>query len=125
MAPGLEKPGLRPADVVMTSATALCCAVLLLSGRWVPGWERSALAFAGLAAGLPLLRFLASRLPRARAGLDAAASFWLGVAAPVAHQCFGPVVDVLTPRLYDRQLALWDLRLFHAHPSAVIGRLVP
>src|SRR4051812_46724711 len=111
-----DRPGLRPADMVLMSGATLACAVLALSGRWVPGGERSALAFGFLAAGLPLLRWLAGRFPRARV-FDVAASLWLGLAAPLGHANLGPLVDVVSPRLHDRQLALLDLRVFHGHPS--------
>lgn len=117
-----ERPGLRPADVVLTSGATLGCAVLVLSGRWVPGWERSALAFASLACALPLLRWLAGHFPRIRL-FDAAASLWLCVAAPVGHASLGAVVDVVSPRLYDRELALLDLRVFRLHPSVWAGHL--
>ncbi|HEY8212176.1 MAG TPA: phosphatase PAP2 family protein [Myxococcaceae bacterium] len=117
-----ERPGLRPADVVLMSGATLACAVLVLSGRWVPGWERSALTFACLATALPLIRWLAGRFPSARA-FDAAASLWLCVAAPLGHASLGPVVDAVSPRLRDRELALLDLRVFHLHPSVWAGQL--
>src|SRR5262245_52841238 len=118
------RPGLRPADVVLMSGATLACAVLVLAGRWVPGWERSALWFALIAAGLPAVRWLSGRFPRARCW-DALASFWLGVAAPLGHASYGPVVTAVTPRLYDRELALVDLRLLHAHPSVWAGQVMP
>ena len=120
----VERPGLRPADVVLMSGSTLACAVLVLAGRWVPGWWQSALAFAFIAAGLPLCRWLSGRFRRAWF-LDVLASFWLGLAAPLGHASYGPVVDVVTPGLRDRELALLDLRLFRGHPSAWAGHLVP
>lgn len=119
-----DRPGLRPADMVMMSGASLACAVLVLSGRWVPGWERSTLAFAFIAGALPALRWLSGRFPRA-VFFDMTASFWLGVAAPLTHTSFGPVVDAVTPRLHDRDLALLDLRLFHGHPSIWAGHALP
>lgn len=119
-----DRPGLRPADVVVTSGATLACAVVVLSGRWVPGWERSALTFGLLAAAVPLLRWLAGKLPRVRA-LDFAASMWMGLAAPVGHTQLGPVVDAVSSRLHDHELAAWDLRVFGGHPSVWAGRALP
>src|SRR5262245_56411614 len=100
----VDRPGLRRADRVLMSGATLACAVLVLAGRWVPGWGWSALAFAFIAAGLPLCRWLAGRFPRARF-LDVVASFWLGLAAPLGHTSYGPVVDAVTLGLRDRELA--------------------
>ncbi|HYV50208.1 MAG TPA: phosphatase PAP2 family protein [Myxococcaceae bacterium] len=119
-----DRPGLRPADVVATSGATLACAVVVLSGRWVPGWERSALTFGLLAAAVPLLRWLAMRFPRVRA-FDAAASMWMGLAAPLGHTQLGPVVDAVSTHLHDRDLALWDLRVFGGHPSVWAGHALP
>jgi PAP2 superfamily protein len=115
---------LRPADVVVTTGATLACAVLLFSGQWVPGWQRSALVFGVLAAAVPLLRWLAGRFPRVPA-FGAVASMWMGLAAPVGHSQMGPVVDAVSRRLHDQDLALWDLRVFGVHPSVVVGRALP
>src|SRR5262249_18714775 len=106
-----------------TGAT-LAFAVVMVSGRWVPGWQASAAAFVCIAAGVPLLRWLAGRFPRARV-FDAGASFWLLIAAPLAHRSYGPVVDTVSVGLRDGDLAVMDLRLFHLHPSLAAGQVVP
>lgn len=114
---------LRLADVVITSGATLVAAYLVVAGRWVPGWWQSALVFAVIAVGPPVLRGLAARFPRVRL-LDFAASFWLAPAATLGHSALGPLVDTVKPRLLDRYLAYADLRLFGEHPSIFLGRHV-
>lgn len=111
---------LRPADVVITTMASLATAYLVIFARWVPGWEASALTFAVIAAGPPVFRALHGRFPKAGV-FDVLASFWLLPSVIVGHFALGPLVDALNPRLLDHTLALWDLRLFGAHPSVVLG----
>lgn len=108
-------------DVVLTSAATVAFAILVVAGRWVPGWERSAAVFAVLAAGPPVFRWLALRFERGRGLFDTVASFWLVAAAPLGHLHLGPVVDAVHSRLFDRTLALMDLKLFGAHPAVALG----
>jgi len=110
--------------VVLTSGATCALAVLLLSGRWVPGWIGSAVAFAAIAAGPPLFRWLSTLSARARS-LEVVADLWLVLAAPLGHRSLGPVVDAVTPRLFDRQLALLDLHLFRQHPSVLASGALP
>jgi hypothetical protein len=110
----------RWTDVVIVALAACGAMYVTLFSRWAPGWGRSALIFAVLAVGLPVLRFLSRRAPRVRL-LAWLADFWLVPAAALGHQALGPVVDSVRPELMDAYLASVDLRLFGAHPAVVLG----
>jgi len=112
---------LRLADVVLTSVSTLVVAYLVIAGRWVPGWWRSAIAFAVIAVGAPLLRGLALRFPKWRV-FDFLASVWVLPAAGIGHFHFGALVDAVHPRLLDKYLYLADLRLFGTTPSMVLDQ---
>jgi len=114
---------LRLADVVITSAAMVAVLLVVVLGRWMPGWWRSALAFLGIAVGAPLLRGLALRFPKARV-FDFLASVWILPAAGIGHFHLGPLVDAVHPRLLDKYLYLADVRLFGTTPSVVLGRYV-
>lgn len=113
---------LKPTDVVVTTMASFAAAYLVISARWVPGWERSAIAFAIIGAGPVLFRWLHSRYPNAKA-FDVAASFWLMPSVIFGHFHLGPILDAVHPRLLDHALATADLRIFGAHPSLVLGKL--
>ena len=112
---------LRLSDLVTTSAATLVVAYLVIAGRWVPGWWKSAIAFSLIAVGAPLLRALAMRLPRWRV-FDFLASVWILPAAGLGHFHYGQLVDAVRPQLLDRYLYVADLRLFGTSPSLVLER---
>jgi hypothetical protein len=110
---------LRLVDVVITLLGTLASAYLVLAGRWVPGWLPSAIVYAVIAAGPPVLRAVARRFPN-RPGLDLMASFWL-LPSVIAGHCFlGPVADAVNPRLMDAYLAYADQRVFGGSPSVLV-----
>src|SRR5690242_5270041 len=53
-----EGLALRLVDVVLTLSGTLAAAYLVFAGRWVPGWLPSAIAYAVIAAGPPVLRWI-------------------------------------------------------------------
>jgi hypothetical protein len=111
---------LRLVDVVVTSTATLAAAYLLFFARWVPGWGGSAVAYAIIALGPPVLRALARRYPEKKV-FEFLASFWLLPSVIAAHYALEPLLDALHPRLLDPVLARADLRLFGVHPSLVLG----
>lgn len=113
---------LRLVDVVVTAFGTLAAAYLTFFARWVPGWEKSAIAYAVMALGPPVLRGLASKYPKRRV-FDVLASFWMLPCVIAGHFALEPLVDALHPRLLDPVLARADLRIFGAHPSVVLGEL--
>ncbi len=118
---------LRLGDLAISAPAALAGLYVAAFARWVPGWQSSALAFAFIASGPPVLRAIARRWKPVAGPADFLAAFWLLPSAILAHTHFGPVVDAAHPRLFDAQLAQLDLRLFGQHPgpylAARVGRL--
>jgi len=118
-AKGEEGLPLRLVDIVLTLSGTLAAAYLVIAGRWVPGWLPSAIAFAIIAAGAPILRAVARKYPQ-RPGLEMAASFWL-LPSVIAGHCFlGPLTDAVNPRLMDAYLAYADQRVFGVVPSVAL-----
>lgn len=114
---------LRLHDVVITLMASLAFAHLLFGARDLPGAGSAIFWFGLIAAGAPLLRFLAQRFPRIR-GFDLVASFWPLWAIGIAHANMGPVIDSLNLRLLDASLAHADLKLFGVHPAVWLGERV-
>jgi len=122
--PGLQRSAaqglrLQLAEVVTSTSATVAVLILLLGGRWVPGFAPSAAVFVAIAVLPPVLRTLSQTFPRSRA-LDIAASFWLIPAAAFGHSYLGPLVDAVQPRLRDAYLAFADLQLFGIHPSVAV-----
>ena len=111
------------ADVVITTLSTLAVAVMVSSGRWVPGWWTTAATFGVIAIGPPTLRALAARFP-GRPVFELLASFWLLPAAAMGHGALGPLIDAVRPRLFDGQLAQLDVQLFGAAPALFFARHV-
>ncbi len=115
---------LRLYDAVITLTAATGAAFSLIVAHWVPGALSAAAWWAGLAAGPLTLRALAWRFPRWPV-LDVAATFWLLPVTVFGHAKLGPIIDAVNPELKDAQLARADLQLFGAHPSVLLGDVVP
>ncbi|MGQ0504750.1 MAG: phosphatase PAP2 family protein [Myxococcaceae bacterium] len=112
--------------MVISTGTAVAALYLVLFARWVPGWYQSAVVFAGLSLGPPVIRMVGRRFPRFARITDFMGGFWLIPAAGLAHVYFSPVVDAFNPRLYDAKLAFADLRIFGQAPGSILAeRLGP
>lgn len=118
----LPLPALRLQDGIIAAACTLIVVSLVLGGRWIPGWWKSAIAFTLLGAAPVVFRALAQTFPRIRL-FDVAASYWILAAAALGHGFMGPVVDSVHPVLLDRTLAAMDVRLFGQTPSLLMAHL--
>lgn len=115
---------MRWADVVVTTMSTLACLYLITEGRWLPGWEASAVTFGVMALGPPVLRALTLRYPKILP-LRWAAAFWLLPCIALGHGALKPLVDGLNSRLMDSYLAQADLRIFGFFPGKTLGSYTP
>lgn len=111
-------------DAVLSLFTGLAALYLALRASWLPGAWTAAGVFAFLSLGVLILRALQGRFPRIKL-FEVLGSFWLVPCAIVGHFFMEPVVDAFRPQLADPQLAAADLRIFGAHPSVMLGALMP
>jgi len=116
----LTRP-LRWVDLLIVCLAGFAALFLTLDGRWIPMAGRAIAIFAGLAVGVPVLRFLALKWPAFKP-FDVVGSLWVLVCAGLAHGAMQVLVDGLHPVLFDAYLARADLRLFGGYPSALLDR---
>jgi hypothetical protein len=114
----------KPVDCVLISACSLAALALVGPCRWAPGALRSAGGFAAFALGLMLLRMLQAQWPRVRP-LRWVADFWLLPVAGLGHELLNPLVDAITPVLWDARLATIEEQLFGSQVSVLVSNAVP
>ncbi|HYH98694.1 phosphatase PAP2 family protein [Hyalangium sp.] len=118
------KVRLKPVDLIIVSVCSLAALALVGPCRWAPGALPSAVGFAVLALGPLVLRTLQATWPRQWV-LSWVADFWLLPVVLVAHELLNPLVDAITPVLWDAQLATLEERLFGFQVSVLISNAVP
>lgn len=112
---------LRWVDLLIVSLAGFAALFLWVDGRWIPEAPEAIALFAGLALGVPVLRFLARTWPSFRP-FDVVATLWILVVAGLAHGAMQALLDGLHPVLFDAYLARADLTLFGGYPAAFLDR---